>query len=119
MHKTLFAGGENISLRVPDALFEKAIHFYAGTLGLETRQVDVDTYVVRYGPRVLWLDRCKEIEHCEVRLELRTSDTTRASAHLQRAGVELLNAEPLPEGYDGFWIRSPLGDVVLVSASSA
>lgn len=118
MDEPLFAGGENISLRVPDALFEQALDFYARTLGLVTRRVDTDTYTVCYGPLVLWLDRCKDIDRCEVRLELRTPDTKRAATHLRQAGVEQLEAEPLPDGYDGFWMRSPLGEVVLVSAPS-
>ena len=118
MDKCLFFGGENISLRVPDRLFDQAIEFYCKTLGLEAQLVDSDTGKVQYGPSVLWLDRCKEVDRCEVRLEIRTPDTTSARTHLQEAGVQLFNSEPLPEGYNGFWIRSPLGNVVLVSAAS-
>lgn len=118
MKQPLFVGGENISLRVPLNLFVQAVEFYEATLGLEVLQLDATSCVVRYGPIRLWLDCCEGIDRCEMRLEVKTPNTTLAAAHLRQFGVQELKAEPLSERYDGFWIRSPLDEVVLVSATS-
>ena len=49
-----------------------------------------------------------------------TDDPAAAARHLEQRGVQRCDAvEELPEGFPGFWIRSPAGQVHLVCAEES
>lgn len=111
-----FRGGPNIAIKLPAAAFEPTLAFYRDTLGLSLLESHLPQYVFQFGSVYLWLDRCEHLAHAEVWLEILTNDTTEAKLHLANNKVQRCDEiEPLPDGFDGFWIRSPSPIVHLVT----
>ena len=116
MNPARFHGGPNIAIKLPSAVFEPTLAFYRDTLGLPLLERYLPSHVFQFGSSYLWLDRCEHLVQAEVWLEIVTNDTTAAKKHLATHQVERCDAiEPLPDGFDGFWIRSPSPIVHLVT----
>lgn len=72
--------------------------------------------VFEFGPNQLWIDQVEGMSQAELWLELAASDVPAAAKHLANAGVVRCDEiEPLPEGYEGFWIASPAAIIHLVA----
>lgn len=111
-----YLGGPNIAMKIPLAEYEATLRFYRDVVGLPLLDAYSPDHVFQYGSSLLWLDAVPDIERTEIWLELLTPDTAVAGEHLARSGVERCDAvEPLPAGFDGFWIRSPASVVHLVT----
>ncbi|MEM7221478.1 MAG: hypothetical protein AAF495_00775 [Pseudomonadota bacterium] len=109
-------GGPNIAMKVPPHRFAATVAFYRDTLSLPVVGEKSDSIAFTFGPVRLWIDRVERISQAELWLELSTDDTAAAAKHLQRAGVARCDAvEPLPKGFDGFWIINPADIIHLVS----
>jgi hypothetical protein len=68
------------------------------------------------GADQLWTDRVPGMSQAEVWLELAADDVPAAAERLAAAGVARCDEiEPVPEGFDGFWIASPASIVHIVS----
>jgi hypothetical protein len=64
---------------------------------------------------LLWIDRVEGISQAEVWLQVTTEDTQAAAKHLAAEKIVRRDEiEPLPEGFDGFWISSPASIIHLV-----
>lgn len=114
--RPVYRGGPNIAMKIPPGLYEATLQFYRDVVGLPLLNAYSPDHVFQYGPSLLWLDSVPGMERTEIWLELLTSDTAVAGEHFARWGVDRCDAvEPLPAGFDGFWIRSPASVVHLVA----
>jgi hypothetical protein len=69
----------------------------------------------RFSANSLWIDRLPAMSHAELWLEVVTDDTAAAARHLADGKVVRCDeVEPLPDGFDGFWVAAPAGIVHLV-----
>lgn len=115
-----FRGGRNIALKTPAHQYEAGVAFYRDVLDLPQLDSHAESEVFEFGPLILWVDRMERLSQAEIWLEVVTDDTAAADAHLEAAGVDRVDAiEPLPEGFEGFWIVSPAGLVHLLAHASA
>ena len=118
--KPIFKPGENIAIKVPPHQYEQTVSFYRDTLGLEPiNGPSPDTYdsiSLRFGDKNLWIDKIDSLSQAEIWLEIQTDDIDAAAAHLEKANIVRRDEiEPLPDGFNGFWISSPAQIVHLVS----
>ncbi len=114
--RTGFAGGRNIAMKVPPHLHEATVRFYRDVLGLEELDPGSPDVSFRFGANRLWIDRVAGMSQAEIWLELVADDLPAAAGRLEAAGVVRCDAiEPLPEGFEGFWIASPASIVHLVA----
>ena len=112
-----FTGGADVAIKTPPRLYQATVEFYRETLGLPVIEAGSHSTVFRFGPIRLWVDYSDAVTATETWLEVRTDDPAAAARHLERHDVQRCDAvEKLPEGFPGFWIRSPAGQVHLVCA---
>lgn len=115
MNTPTFSGGGNIALKLPPADYDAALTFYRDVLRLPPAE-QIDGTAFHFGSNLLWLDRCPKFSQAEVWLEVRCEDTAAATKHLAKHGIRRCDEiEPLPEGFDGFWILAPGNLVQLIS----
>lgn len=113
--KPKFAAGRNIAMKVPPHLYEATIQFYRDVLGLKEITKHAPSVGFEFGSNNLWIDRVPGISQAETWLEVVTSDLTAASEHLKTAGVVRCDdIEPLPQGFQAFWITSPASIIHLI-----
>ncbi len=113
-----FTGGSNVAIKTPSPLYQETVDFYRETLGLPVIEAGSQSTIFRFGPLRLWIDCCEGLSVPETWLEVRTPDPAAAARHLEGRGVRRCDdVEALPEGFPGFWISSPAGQVHLVCAS--
>jgi catechol 2,3-dioxygenase-like lactoylglutathione lyase family enzyme len=111
-----FAAGTNIAMKLPERLYARTLAFYRDTLGLPLLSESPDGAVVAFGAMRLHLDRVPAQSQTDLWLQVVAADTDAARAHLAAHGVASCDeVEPLPEGFDGFWIAAPSGTIHLVS----
>jgi catechol 2,3-dioxygenase-like lactoylglutathione lyase family enzyme len=114
-----FAGGRNIAMKVPPHVWEATVRFYRDVVGLkviEHAPTVPPSVGFEFGANQLWIDRVDGLSQAEIWLELIASDVQAAASHLESAGIVRRDEiEPLPEGFEGFWIRSPASIIHLVS----
>lgn len=111
-----FTGGLNIAMKVPPHLHEATVRFYRDVVGLKQLDPASSDVSFQFGPNRLWIDRVPGMSQAEIWLELVTDDVSAAAEQLEVAGVVRCDAiEPLPEGFEGFWIASPASIVHLVT----
>jgi hypothetical protein len=117
----LFDGGTNLAMKVPPDRHDAALRFYADTLGLaRAGAATPESAAFRFGATTLWIDRTPGLARAEVWLELRARDTAEAARVLAAAGAPRRDeVEPLPAGFDGFWIANPAGVIHLVAAAGS
>jgi hypothetical protein len=114
--ESLFRGGRNMALKIPSHQFEATLAFYRDTLGLPIETMPGGTPVVQFGAMRLWLDRSDTVSQAELWLELTTEKADEAAKALEAAAVTRCDQiEPLPKGFRGFWVMSPVNIVHLVA----
>ncbi|XKE46862.1 hypothetical protein LG302_06930 [Halomonas organivorans] len=110
-----FQGGRNIALKVPPHQYEATVGFYRDVLGLPQVEAGRPSMVFAFGASQLWIDPVPGLSQAETWLEVVTDDAAAAAERLQAAGVVRCDEiEPLPEGFDAFWISSPAQIIHLV-----
>ena len=110
-----FAGGRNIAMKVPPHLYEATIRFYRDVVGLKPIEHHPPSIGFEFGSNHLWIDRVPGLSQAEIWLELITNDIAAAAQHL--AGAKVVRCddiEPLPEGFQAFWVSSPASIIHLV-----
>ena len=113
-----FAGGRNIAMKVPPHLWDATVHFYRDVVGLKVIEKSPTTppsVCFEFGANQLWIDRVDGLSQAEIWLELSTPDVQAAASHLKSAGIVRRDEiEPLPEGFEGFWIQNPASIIHMV-----
>jgi catechol 2,3-dioxygenase-like lactoylglutathione lyase family enzyme len=98
---------------------EATVRFYRDVVGLkviEHAPTVPPSVGFEFGANQLWIDRVDGLSQAEIWLELIASDIQAAARHLESAGIVRRDEiEPLPEGFEGFWIASPASIIHLVS----
>lgn len=120
--KHKFKPGRNMAMKVPAHEYDKTVAFYRDVLGFELipldNEEDNNTIRFKFGDKVLWIDRVTTVSQTEIWLEVITDDMDAAAEYLQTNGVVRCDEiEPLPEGFEGFWISSPANIIHLVTNS--
>ncbi len=111
-----FSGGRNIAMKVPPHAFDATVRFYREVVGLEELPGHAPSVAFAFGACTLWIDRVAGLSQAEIWLELVSDDVAAAADQLRAAGsVRCDEIEPLPEGFDGFWVLNPASVVHLVS----
>jgi catechol 2,3-dioxygenase-like lactoylglutathione lyase family enzyme len=117
--KATFRAGRNIAMKVPSHLYDVTVHFYRDVLGLHEIAVHSPSVVFEFGSNQLWIDSVAGISQAETWLEVLTDDIDAASEHLRAAGIVRCDSiEPLPDGFQAFWISSPASIIHLVCKDS-
>lgn len=118
-----FSGGRNIAMKVPPHLWEATVRFYRDVLGLaiiEHEPTVPPSLGFEFGANQLWVDRVDSVSQAEIWLELTTPDVQRAAGHLESAGIVRRDEiEPLPDGFDGFWVQNPASIIHIVKKPDA
>jgi catechol 2,3-dioxygenase-like lactoylglutathione lyase family enzyme len=116
---TPFAGGRNIAMKVPPHLWDETVAFYRDVIGLNVTEQAPTTppsVCFEFGANQLWVDRVDHLSQAEIWLEIRTPDVHAAAGHLQSAGIVRRDEiEPLPEGFEGYWIQNPASIIHIVA----
>jgi len=118
--KPAFKPGGNIAIKTPPHEFEQTIIFYRDILGFE--QVDalspdnIESIQFRFGDKRLWIDKCPQLSQAEIWLEVVTDDIESASRYLKEKNCYRRDEiEPLPDGFQGFWVASPSNIIHLLN----
>ena len=102
-------------MKVPSHQYEATVQFYRDNLGFEPVKAEAHSTAFRFGSCTLWIDSVPTVSQAEIWLEVVTDDLERAARVLAAPGVVRCDAiEPLPEGFQGFWIMNPASIVHLV-----
>ena len=110
-----FRPGRNIAVKLPERSYAATLAFYRDTLGLPVIDENADGAILAFGEMRLNLDRVPHQSQTDIWLEVCTDDTAAARAHLAAKGVTMCDeVEPLPDGFDGFWIAAPSGTIHLI-----
>jgi catechol 2,3-dioxygenase-like lactoylglutathione lyase family enzyme len=113
--KVKFAAGRNIAMKLPPHLYDATLQFYRDVLGLKEIKKHAPSVGFKFGSNNLWLDRVPGISQAETWLEVVTNDISAAAKHLEAAGIVRCDEiEPLPKGFQAFWISSPASIIHLV-----
>lgn len=113
--KPAFRAGRNIAMKVPPHQFDATVAFYRDVVALPHLGSYRHSESFEFGSVRLWIDRVERLSQAEIWLELQSDDTERAARLLETADVVRCDEiEPLPGGFDGFWIANPAGIVHLI-----
>ncbi|WP_420345438.1 hypothetical protein [Pelagibius sp.] len=116
--KTGFTAGANLAMKVPAPLYAETVAFYRDVLALKELKGDAETTAFAFGAMTLHLDCCPQMSQAELWLQVTCEDSRTAAVRLHRSGIRRCDGiEPLPEGFDGFWITNPAGIVHLIDAA--
>jgi len=114
-----FSGGRNIAMKVPPHLWNETVRFYRDVIGLkviEHAPTTPPSVGFEFGTNRLWIDRVDGLSQAEMWLELIVVDIEAADTYLKSSGIVRRDEiEPLPDGFEGFWITSPASIIHLVS----
>ncbi len=117
--KPEFKPGKNIAMKIPTHEYESTVGFYRDVVELrELTVIGSDTTPrFEFGDKVLWLDCEARISQAEIWLEIVTDNIEMASEYLAEQGCDRRDEiEPLPDGFQAFWVSSPSNIIHLVSA---
>lgn len=116
MDKTpLYRGGRNIALKVPPHLYDETVRFYREVLRLPVVEERKPSAVFEFGANQLWIDRMPGLSQAETWLEVVTDNAEDAAEHLNTHGIVRRDEiEPLPKGFQAFWVSSPAQIIHLV-----
>jgi catechol 2,3-dioxygenase-like lactoylglutathione lyase family enzyme len=115
MTRATFSAGRNIAMKVPPHLYDATVQFYRDVLGLKEITKHALSVGFEFGSYNLWIDRVAGMSQAEIWLEVVTNDIAAAAEQLKDAGVVRCDdIEPLPEGFQAFWISNPASIVHLV-----
>jgi catechol 2,3-dioxygenase-like lactoylglutathione lyase family enzyme len=110
-----FKAGRNIAMKVPPHLYEATLAFYRDVLGLKPITQHPPAVGFEFGSNNLWIDNVPGMSQAELWLEVVTDDVEAAAKYLAGAGIARCDyIEPLPEGFQAFWISSPASIIHLV-----
>ena len=113
-----FTGGRNIAMKVPPHVWDATVRFYRDVASLnviEHAPTTPQSVCFYFGANRLWIDRVDGLSQAEVWLDLSTPDVGAAARHLESAGVVRRDEiEPLPEGFEGFWVQNPASIIHIV-----
>lgn len=113
--KPTLTAGRNIAMKVPPHQFEATVKFYREVLQLKQLSTPAPSIGFEFGSNQLWIDPVAGMSQAEVWLELVTNDLDAAARLLSEAGVVRCDEiEPLPEGFQAFWISNPASIIHLV-----
>lgn len=115
-----FKPGSNIAMKIPTHEYQGTVRFYREVLRLKELPVNGpdDTPRFEFGDKVLWLDNMPGLSQAEIWLEIVASDIGQAADYLKEQGCYRRDEiEPLPSGFNAFWIASPANIIHLVSSS--
>ncbi|MEO4045851.1 hypothetical protein AAFN46_02015 [Pseudomonas sp. CAU 1711] len=113
--KPMFTAGRNIAMKVPPHLYEATIQFYRDVLGLKEITQHAPSVGFEFGSNNLWIDKVAGISQAETWLEVLTDDIEAAAEHLKAAGIVRRDEiEPLPQGFNAFWVSSPASIIHLI-----
>lgn len=102
-------------MKVPPHLFETTVAFYRDVLQLTEISNHAPSIGFEFGTNNLWIDPTPGMSQAEVWLEIVTNDLDTASTRLAEAGIVRRDEiEPLPQGFQAFWISSPASIIHLV-----
>ncbi len=110
-----FGGGGNIAMKLPRDQFVGTVRFYRDRLRLPVLDEKDASVVFAFGNQKLWLDRADDMMRAEIWLDVVTDDLEAAADILADARAN--EVEPLPEGFEGFWVKNPAGVVHLIYKS--
>ena len=115
-----FRPGKNIAIKVPAHEFERMVEFYRIIIGLKQKDAnspdEFDSIAFEFGDKNLWADKISELSQAEVWLEIETDNAADAKSYLEEQGCVIRNEiEPLPSGFNGFWLSSPSNIIHLVN----
>ncbi len=115
-----FRPGKNIAIKVPAHEFERMVEFYRIIIGLKQKDAnspdEFDSIAFEFGDKNLWADKISELSQAEVWLEIETDNAADAKSYLEEQGCVIRNEiEPLPTGFNGFWLSSPSNIIHLVN----
>jgi hypothetical protein len=111
-----FNAGLNIAMKIPPHEFSRTVEFYRDIIGLPLIEEEAPNIVFEFGGKRLWLDKVDYISQAEIWLEIRSDDVEAAAEYLKNQGVIRRDEiEPLPDGFEGFWITSPANIIHLVN----
>ena len=115
-----FRPGKNIAIKVPAHEFDRMVEFYKIIIGLKQKDTnstdDFDSIAFEFGDKNLWVDKISGVSQAEVWLEIETDNAADAKSYLEEQGCVIRNEiEPLPSGFNGFWLSSPSNIVHLVN----
>jgi catechol 2,3-dioxygenase-like lactoylglutathione lyase family enzyme len=115
MKNAKFSAGRNIAMKVPPHMFDATVQFYRDVLGLREITKHAPSIGFEFGSNNLWIDRVAGMSQTEIWLEVVTNNITAAAQLLKNEGVVRCDEiEPLPDGFQAFWISSPASIVHLV-----
>lgn len=117
-----FRAGKNIAIKIPPHEYDATVRFYRDVIQLKELTPDGSDETLRFefGGKVLWLDCVPTCTHAETWLEIVTENIPAAAEYLAGTGVTRCDAvEPLPAGFNGFWVASPCNIIHLVTDSDA
>ena len=110
-----FRGGTDIAMKLPLHHYQKTVSFYKDVLRLPLLTENDTGCSFEFGKIHLHLDLVPSLSQAEVWLEVATDDTTLAAEYLSAQRVTRRDeVEPLPEGFDGFWVCNPADIIHLV-----
>lgn len=114
-----FKPGNNIAMKVPPHEYNATVAFYRDTLGFTELTPEGETTPrFDFGGKVLWIDRVETCSQAEIWLEVICDEPFKAEDYLEKQGVVRCDdIEPLPEGFQGFWMKNPANIVHLVVSS--
>ena len=115
-----FRPGKNIAIKVPAHEFDRMVEFYKIIIGLKQKDTnsrdDFDSIAFEFGDKNLWADKISELSQAEVWLEIESDNAADAKSYLEEQGCVIRNEiEPLPTGFNGFWLSSPSNIIHLVN----
>lgn len=117
--KPQFTAGRNLALKVPPHAYEATVQFYRDVLGLKEITKHAPSIGFEFGSNNLWIDRVPGVSQAEMWLEVVTNDIEAASEHFKAADVVRCDEiEPLPQGFQAFWVSSPASIVHLICKDS-
>lgn len=115
MPSPIFRPGRNLAMKVSPHQYEATLHFHRDVLGLQPLTHQPPAVGFAFGDKHLWIDSVPALSQAEIWLEVVADDLAAADAHLRAAGVPRRDEiEPLPDGFEGFWITSPASIIHLV-----
>lgn len=116
---TRYTPGRNIAIKLPERDYEATLAFYRDVIGLTLlEQTDV-LAVFEFGQMRLNLDRIPHQSQTDIWFQIQTDDTASARSEMAAKGVTICDeVEPLPDGFDGFWIAAPSGTIHLIDAQT-
>lgn len=119
MTRPAFRPGRNIAMKLPERVFAETLSFYRDVLGLKVEE-NTSGALVDFGAVRPHLDRVAHQSQTDLWLQIETDDPAAAEAWLADQGVDRCDeVEPLPTGFEGYWIASPSGTIHLVATREA